>query len=103
MIAFIYIKRYDIGVRVVCTLDCAGLYISGVQKKASFGILGIIKTTWIGNFFVILGVQKKCLLAFSALSRLPRIEIFLQEKLQTMCHLRFDEIWSMSKLSKLDI
>ena len=26
-IAFIYIRRYDIGVKVVCTLDCAGLYI----------------------------------------------------------------------------
>ena len=48
---------------------------------------------------------KKCKLAFSASSRLATIEIFLPWKLQTKYYLwaKFEDIWSMSKLSKLDI
>ena len=49
--------------------------------------------------------KKKYHLAFSALSRLPWIKIFLQQKLLTKYYLwaSFEGIWSMSKLSKLDI
>ena len=44
-------------------------------------------------------------LAFSALSRLLWMKIFLQQKQLTKYYLwvSFEDIWSMSKLSKLDI
>ena len=65
----------------------------------------------LNKFYSILHVKnngsskKKYHLAFSALSRLPWIKIFLQQKLLTKYYLwaSFEGIWSMSKLSKLDI
>ena len=51
------------------------------------------------GFWVPIGYPKKCLLAFSALLRLPREENFFMIRLQTKYYLwaNFEDIWSMSK------
>ena len=56
-------------------------------------------------FFYIGCPQKSVLRHFTALSRLPTMDIFLQQKLWTKYYLwaNFGDIWLMSKLSQLDI